>query len=67
MQMCVRACVHARVHACVCALYNNGVALDGCHPEAEHQGQCHSSLMQECFGSRYGSGVETMSKELCML
>ena len=27
-----------------------GTALDGCHQEAAHQGQCHSTaLMQECF------------------
>ena len=27
---------------------HRGVALDGCHCEAAHQGQCHSiSLMQE--------------------
>ena len=27
-----------------------GMALDGCHHEAVHQGQCHSiSLMQQCF------------------
>ena len=27
-----------------------GMALDGCHHEAAHPGQCHSiSLMQECF------------------
>ena len=27
-----------------------GTALDGCHREAAHQGQCHSTaLMQECF------------------
>ena len=29
---------------------HRGAALDGCHQEAVHQGQCHSAtLMQECF------------------
>ena len=29
---------------------HRGTALDGCHQEAAHQGQCHSTaLMQECF------------------
>ena len=29
---------------------HQGIALDGCHHEAAHQGQCHSiSLVQECF------------------
>ena len=29
---------------------HRSTALDGCHREAAHQGQCHStSLMQECF------------------
>ena len=29
---------------------HRGAALDGCHQEAAHQGQCHSTaLMQECF------------------
>ena len=29
---------------------HRGAALDGCHREAAHQGQCHSTaLMQECF------------------
>ena len=29
---------------------HRGAALDGCHQEAAHQGQCHSAaLMQECF------------------
>ena len=29
---------------------HRGAALDGCHREAAHQGQCHSAaLMQECF------------------
>ena len=29
---------------------HQGTALDGCHQEATHQGQCHSTaLMQECF------------------
>ena len=29
---------------------HRGTALDGCHLEAAHQGQCHSiALMQECF------------------
>ena len=29
---------------------HRGATLDGCHQEAAHQGQCHSTaLMQECF------------------
>ena len=29
---------------------HRGTTLDGCHQEAAHQGQCHSTaLMQECF------------------
>ena len=29
---------------------HQGTALDGCHQEVAHQGQCHSTaLMQECF------------------
>ena len=29
---------------------HRGAALDGCHQETAHQGQCHSTtLMQECF------------------
>ena len=29
---------------------HRGAALDGCHQEVAHQGQCHSiALMQECF------------------